>query len=289
MPNWKLKTEENGTLVVQDGRPVYVDEATGQEAALDVNQLHGKVLQLTKEAKDRRLEAESLSTRLTDLRSKFEGVEDLDSFVAEAKTALDRVKDLDAEKLLDSGKVDRIKADMTAAFDEKAKKAAAKYEALMKEREEALARKDSHIRQLIVGSKFATCDLFSGVDPKTTLPAAIAESYFGKHFRVEEKDSNVRVVAYDHAGEVIQSRERPGEEASFEEAIQILFDRFPDRDKLLRAQGGSGSGSTGGTTPTRPKDELEALKAQLPKATTARERIALTRRISALQNARKAK
>lgn len=289
MPTWKLKLSEDGNAVLQDGRPVYVDESTNQEAALDVNQLHDKILQLNKENKQRRLDVEQTTGKLTSLQEKLGDVEDVDAFLADARKAMDVVKGLDAETLLKADKVDQIKAGMQAAFDEKEKKNRAKLESMLADHGNTLSRKEAQIRQLMVSNRFATCDLFSGAEPKTLLPPDIAEARFGSHFKVEEKDGVLQLVAYDHNNEVIQSRERPGEPASFDEAIQMLFDRHPDRDRLLRVPSGSGSGATGGSGTTRKQDELSVLSAQLAKVTDMRQRIAIKRRIAELMAQQKKK
>jgi len=282
--SWTLKLDETtGSPVLLDGRPVYRDEAAGSEVAFDVQQLHDKILTLNKECKTHRTAAEAASARLSALSAKFEGIEDLDAWIEEATKAVDTVKALDSDALLDANKVARLKTEMTEAFTVKESKAKQKHEAAVGELTGVVSRKDAQLRALLVSNRFATCPLFSGSDPVTLLPADIAEAKFGQHFKVEEKDGALQLVAYDQNRDVIMSRERPGEPADFDEAIKVMFDRYPDKDRLLRTTSGGGTDSGGGTNRGQKVDEMSMLNTQLGKAVSMRDRIALKRRISALQ------
>jgi len=283
---WTLKTDENGLTAVQDGKPVYVDE-NGDEAAFDVNQLHAKVLSLGRENKTRREKAEDANRKLDETLALFEGVEDLPAWRAEALAALETVRNLGDEELVRADKVEALKKSMAESFDDKAKKERAKFDAQIADKETHLTRKEMQIRQLMVSNKFATCSLFSGSDPETTIPPDMAEARFGHHFKVEEKDGTPVLVAYDLDGEVMQSKDRPGETAQFDEAIRIIFDRYPDKDRVLRTSAG-GSGAGGGSSAARGKrDELTILKDTLAKTTDPKVRVALKRQLHALEAAKR--
>lgn len=51
------------------------------------------------------------------------------------------------------------------------------------------------------------------------------------------------VVAYDGTGNKIYSRAKPGELASFDEAIEFLVEQYPQKDHILKASGNQGGGS----------------------------------------------
>jgi len=56
-------------------------------------------------------------------------------------------------------------------------------------------------------------------------------------------------------GEKINSIEKPGEYAGFEESLKILVENDPDKDSMLK---GSGKGGTGGGGKTPPDGSLLA-------------------------------
>lgn len=59
----KLKLDENGNVVVQDGKPVYVYD-DGKEVAFDALQATQKIAQLNSEAKAHREAKEAVETKL---------------------------------------------------------------------------------------------------------------------------------------------------------------------------------------------------------------------------------
>jgi hypothetical protein len=81
------------------------------------------------------------------------------------------------------------------------------------------------------GSKFIT--------DKIAIPADMLQARFGQSFKVEEG----KVVAYDGTGNKIYSRSKPGELASFDEALEFLVEQYPQKDHILKASGNQGGGS----------------------------------------------
>ncbi|MGX2950047.1 hypothetical protein ACWIUA_03935 [Ursidibacter sp. B-7004-1] len=114
----KLKLDENGHVVVQNGCPVYVYD-DGKEVAYDVPQAVSKITALNAEAKKHREEKESVEAKL----KAFEGIDD----PAKAKKALETVKNLDDKKLIDAGEVEKVKAEMAKGYEDG--KVVAKYSA----------------------------------------------------------------------------------------------------------------------------------------------------------------
>lgn len=229
----KLKVDENGNAELKDGLPVYVHD-DGKEIPFDAPAAMAKIAELNGESKGHRLKAEDAMKRL----KAFDGIED----PAAAIKAMQTVKNLDDKKLVDAGEIDTLKRQMSEVFDtEKGK--------LM----DAIAGKDAAIRKLLVSSQFAKSPLIS---EKTILPADIAETYFGKHFRVEDHNGATRVVGYI-GDEPIYSRVKAGELADFEEALSVIFDSYPQKDRIFKG-GNAGSGAqnhaaAGGQNPSGKK------------------------------------
>ena len=274
---WKLKVTEEGAAVLNDnGLPVFTDD-DGTDTAFDPNQMHNKILDLNSESKKRREENKTLKDQL----AAFEGIDDLAQYREAADTALKTVQNLKDKDLVKAGEIDKLKSEMRSGFEEKEAKMKQQFAERETELLQTVASKDTTIRSLLVSTKFAQSELFSGENPKTTLPPDIAETYFGKHFQVEEEGSATRIIAKDHNGEVILSRKNIGEPAEFDEAIGIIFDRYPGRDKLLRAtSGGSGgAGGKGSLTKATPLAKLKAAYDQAVKDGDFTKQIALKNKI----------
>jgi len=233
----KLKLDENGVPVIQDGQPVYVHE-DGKEVAVDVPQLFGKIGQLNEEAKTHRLKAKEALDRL----ASFDGIEDPDA----ARTALQTVSNLDAKKLIDAGEAEKVKKAVEEAYQGK-----------LTEAEKKLQESQQQIFQLMVGGAFRGSKF---VSEKLTIPSDMAQSFFGTHFRVEDG----QVVAFDKTGNKILSREKPGEPASFDEALEFLIQTYPHKDAILKGgKPGSGGGGGGNPPPSKKPSEMsEAEKSQ---------------------------
>ncbi|TPG45707.1 hypothetical protein EAH89_26260 [Roseomonas nepalensis] len=84
------------------------------------------------------------------------------------------------------------------------------------------------IESLFAGSSF--------VRDRLVVPAELLMTDFAHLFTVRDGV----LLAEDRHGNAIYSPSRPGERASFEEAIEILVNASPDRDELLRQEVASG-------------------------------------------------
>ena len=103
----KLKIDEQGHAVLQDGKPVYVHD-DGKEVPFDAEQAVTKIASLNAEAKQHREAKEAAEAKL----KAFDGVD-----VDKAKQALETVANLDAKKLIDAGEVEKVKAEMAKAYE----------------------------------------------------------------------------------------------------------------------------------------------------------------------------
>jgi hypothetical protein len=223
----KLKLDDKGAVVVQDGKPVYIDEANGnKEIAFDAPATRTTISRLNDEARQHRERAEAAETKLKG----FEGIDDPDK----ARKALDIVKNLDDKKLIDAGEVEKVKQEAKAAFDEQLRAQEKKFKPVSEERDKFKNELfQERIGGAFKGSKF--------IADKMAIPADLAQARFGSNFVIE--DGKIR--AKDTSGNPIFSRARPGEIADFEEALEILVDGYTYRDSVLKGSGASGGGAGG--------------------------------------------
>lgn len=230
----KLKTVEiDGKTYaeVADGKPVYEDN--GADVPFDIS----GVTALRGEAMRHRKDKEAAETKL----KAFEGIED----PTLARTAMETVAKLDQKRLIDAGEVDRVRADISKAYDAKLADADAAKKAL-----------EGQLYGEIVGGSFARSKLISD---KFAIPADMVQSHFGRHFKVEDG----RVVAYDGNGGRIHGRANPAEPANFDEALEIIVSSYPYKDHILKGTGaqggGAGQGGQGSGSKTMKAAEFNAL------------------------------
>lgn len=214
----KLKLDEAGHVVVSDGKPVYVHD-DGKEVAFDVAGTLATITRLNGEARGHRERAETAEATL----KAFDGIAD----PAAARKALETVKNLDDKKLVDAGEVERVKAEATKAVEDR-------FKPIVTERDRLMAQLSSEM----IGGAFARSKF---VAEKLAIPADLVEARFGSAFKVEAG----KVAAYDASGNRLYSRSNPGDPASFEEALELLVDAYPNKEAILRGSGASGGGSTG--------------------------------------------
>ncbi|MDQ8953489.1 hypothetical protein RFH42_11010 [Acinetobacter rudis] len=218
----KLKLDDNGNAVVQDGKPVYIKD-DGTEVAFDVVGTTAIINRLTGELKTTRQDKDKAEIAL----AAFDGIDD----PAAAKTALATVKNLDEKSLVDAGEVDRVKSEAIKAVEEK-------YAPIIKERDEL----QSQLHSELIGGGFARSQM---IKDKISVPADMIQAQFGRNFKVE----GGKVVAYDNNGNQIFSSSRPGELADFDEALEQLVNGYQFKDQILKGGQGSGGGFGGQGNP----------------------------------------
>lgn len=283
MPTWKVKTDENGAVALKDGLPVWIDDK-GAEAALDPNQLHRKIVELGNESKERRLEAEKLRERFAPVAE----IEDLAKYVADATTAGETIKNLEEHDLRKVENVAKVKRDIAGQFEDQQKKLKEAHAKELAAKAAELDALNAKLHRHIVVNRFALDPHFSGPEPITMLPPDIAADFFAKYFKVIEQNGDLVPVCYVD-GEPLYSRERPGEFAPFAEAVKVLIDRYPFRDRLLRATP-AGSGASGGLqgTPAQKGNRIAQLEEAIKKAQEKRDGRALVVLENALAEAKNA-
>lgn len=215
----KLKLDENGNAVLLDGKPVYVHD-DGKEVAFDAPGTVATITRLNSEARGHRERAENAEKTV----KAFEGIDD----PAAAKKALATVANLDAKTLVDAGEIEKVKSEISKAFqlqlDDMTGKANGFEQQLYAEK---------------IGGSFARSQFIA---EKMAVPADMVQATFGNNFKIEEG----KVVAYDAQGQKIFSRSRPGELADFNESLETLVSQYPHRDHILKSSGANGGGAQNG-------------------------------------------
>jgi hypothetical protein len=215
----KLKLDENGHVVVQEGKPVYVHD-DGKEVVFDAPGTVSTITRLNAEAKSHRERAETAEKNLKG----FDGIAD----PAAARNALDVVSKLDQKKLVDAGEIDTVRNEISKAFQTQL--------------DEANGKAQTYEQQLYaekIGGSFARSKYIAD---KLAVPVDMVQATFGQNLKIEEG----KVVAYDTQGQKIFSRARPGELADFDEAIETLVSQYPHRDHILKSSNANGGGAQGG-------------------------------------------
>jgi len=246
----ELKLDENGVVAIEDGKPIYVHD-DGSEIPFDATQAIKKISNLTEE-KDRHYKKfQEVSERLElfgeiepdEVMAKLKSYEEID--IEEAKKAMETVSNLNDGDLVKAGQVETLKAEMRKAFQTKENEINNSWNKEMAKVKDLVLTKNSTIYELMVNSRFASSPT---ILEKTTLPPDIAANYFSKNFKVEGEGAGAKVVGYIN-GERIFSKERPGEVAEFEEALNVVIDSYPMKDRILRASMG-GSNAQGNVDAT---------------------------------------
>ena len=220
IPPMKLKLDDQGHAVLQDGKPVYVKD-DGTEVAFDALGTTQTITRLNAEAKSHRERAETAEKSLKG----FEGIAD----PAKALEALQLVANLDAKKLVDAGEIDKVKAEIGKAFQMQLDTANGQ-----------AAKLEQQLYAEMIGGSFARSKF--ALD-KLAIPPDLVQAYFGKAFGIEEG----KVVAKDANGNKLYSAANPGELAGFDEALEMLVNQYPGKAHILKGTGASGGGAAGGS------------------------------------------
>jgi hypothetical protein len=129
---WKMDGDK--LALDSDGNPIFVGN-DGREMSVKGDTITGLQGQVTRHREAK----ESAETKL----AKFDGITDVDA----AKKAIDTVSRLDAKTLIDAGKVDEVKAQITQQFQEQ-----------LTERDLALAKANSTLDTMRLDSAFSASE-----------------------------------------------------------------------------------------------------------------------------------
>lgn len=236
---YQPKKDEKGMIVVNtEGLPVWVDTETKEESAFDVNTLRNTIT-------DRRQKAKTFEDEAKGLREKLkavEDIEDLSAFRKQAEEAIQKSKSKTSEPA-------EVESNLRKQWADE-----------VKQKDEAITDLTKKNHSLIIGGAFQRSPLFAR-DGKINLSADIAYDVFGSLFKYETDQGKSQIVAYSQ-GQPIYSKKDQTSYADVDEALEILISQRPDKDRLYRFQGGSGSGATGG----RSGEGVDTLQIQLREA-----------------------
>lgn len=260
------KTDENGILAVENGNPVwlYEGEKEGQEAAVDFSATLKTIAKLTGESIERKNKIKELKDRLAPLEEA--GIEDLPDWLSKSKAALETVANLDDKKLIDAGEVEKVKASLKEAHQKELAKLNA-----------SLDEKEHSIRELIIRSAFDQSDFLR---EKTVLLPDMAYSYFGSRFDIAVEDGKPVGFANDSNGSRLMSVKNPGKYADPVEAIEILVNEHPQKERMLKMEA-SGSGTPPSGTPSAGGGDLTAQYKKAKEAGDTAAMISLKREMTA--------
>jgi hypothetical protein len=226
----KLKLDDDGHAVLDNGKPVYVHD-DGKEIAFDAAATVATINRVTEESKRYKERAQTAE----EAAKAFEGIDDPSA----ARKAMETVKNLDQKKLVDAGEIETVKSEISKAFQSQLDEVGKRAEAL-----------ETQLRQEKIGGSFSRSKFIA---EKLIVPAPMVEKTFGDNFKIE--DGKTR--AYDADGNLIYSRSKPGEPADFDEALEVLIEGFPYKDSILRAKEANGGDVTrpnGGGGPAKKGD-----------------------------------
>lgn len=280
----KLALDENGHVKVsEDGKPLYVNDKD-EEVTVDPPAMYQKIIELGKENQKFRETAEGLAAKYSSLDSE----EDFPAWLEKATKAIEQVENFEEKDWLDVKKVDSMKEQMKTAHSKELGQVKEQFETTVQEQIGTIDKKEQQIRKLVVSNKFASCNLFAGATPKTTMSADVAESYFGHHFKVEDNENSGQpeVKCYFDNGDIVYSAspERIGEPATFDEGMQILFDGYVNKDVYLRSKKGSGAaGGKGDDEPTTDMAKLQQSYDEAAKSKDTHLMISLKNRMSSIK------
>jgi hypothetical protein len=207
---WKL--DADGKIEMRNGNPVWID-ANGGEAEMGGD----TISRLNGEAKTLRTRAENAEKAL----KPFEGLE-----AEAARKALETVSKIDAKTLIDAGEVDKVRNTIKSEYDTQ-----------IGERDKKYSDLESRYNRKLVDDVFNTDFMANVAMPRDFFVAAMRD-----HFKVEDGG----VKAYDRNGNPLMSKRKVGEYADTSEALELLVDMHPQKETILRANPGGGSGNGGG-------------------------------------------
>lgn len=216
---WKLKKDANGNVVLDEqGFPVWVNEK-GEERGYDVERMFNKITDLNAEAKGHR-EAKEKAEKMLE---SFNGIDP-----TAAREAVQKMQAITDKKLYESGDVEKLKGEINQTWQ-------TKYDAEVAARQKI----ENQFREEKIGGAFGRSKF---IGEKLVVPADMVQALFARNFSLDEAG---RVVASDSKGSPIYSRKSPGELADFDEAVEILVDSYPQRDRIMKSAQAPGSGNRG--------------------------------------------
>jgi len=231
----KLKFDENGNVALNENDfPIWVNQ-DNEEVVFDVAKLYNDKTKANAESASRRHEIAELKQELTTLRDKYNGLEDPDA----ARKAMETLQNMEDKQLMDTEGVESVKRQMREAFQADLEKQRKEWEEKLTGTNKDLEKKSRQIETLLIKNSFDSSDY---IRSETLLHPEVAHEYFKRFFEVKEINGQPVAVGKFPTGEEIISKRNPGELATTEEAIEILIEKSPLKDSILKGKMQSGSG-----------------------------------------------
>ena len=211
--DWKL---DGDTLAKDDaGNPIWIADG-GSEMSVKGD----TISRLNGEAATHRKRAETAEVSL----AKFEGIKDPEA----AKKALETVSKLDQKQLIDAGKVDEVRAEITKQYEQK-----------LSEKDQALEQSNQRINNMQLDTAFNSSEF---ARERLAVPVEMVRATFGDRFKIEDG----KIVAYGADGNPVYSKKHVGEPADFDEALELIVGNYKHKDTILKAPDAGGTGGNGG-------------------------------------------
>ena len=219
MPTWKI--DDNGNFVKgDDGNPVVITDI-GEERSVD----YAAMIKSLADANSESAKRKEIIRKQEALAKAWEGIEDIPSFIAEA----------------------RKNAEAVAAFDDKQRNAEdavqARIKAVTSPLEKQVAELEADNSKLLelyhssmIGAQFGTSKYVS----EELVSSAMAQELFSRHFSIDE---NGNVVGRDTAGNVIYDENGV---AGFDAALRKIVAASPYKAYVTKGSDANGSGAQSG-------------------------------------------
>lgn len=228
---YKLKLDEHGKAVLQDGKPVYTNE-DGQEMAFDANEAFNKFHTLGEENKSWRLKYE----KANETAKAFEGFTP-EQVKANAEIAA-KFKEHEAIK---NGEIEKLKTEIVATSEKKLAETKQTYESMLNALKADKEKLNSALNDNILSNHFFNSKF---IKENLILPPDIVKAQFGSKFKIDVDTGKVFAVGDD--GSPLLSEKKLGTIADFEDAIEMLIKAYPHKDAILKSSGTPGGGMNPG-------------------------------------------
>jgi len=228
----ELLFDDDGHVVIKDSMPVYKYE-DGSESPFNAKKTLDN---LNKKNSDLEEEKSRHFTKLKateKLLKAYKGMEPKD--VADA---LETVKNLKGQQILDANGIKALKIDMRESFDVEVQQKESAWKTALDEKDAVILTKEKTIRNQALTQEFANSEFFSGKNPKTIYPAKDAVKIFGHMFDVTGEGSDITIIAKSLDGNVVMSQKNHGDPADFNEAMTKFIDEHPEKARILNTSPG---------------------------------------------------
>jgi hypothetical protein len=246
---YQMLEDGKGIAADPDGRPLWIEEEGKPPVAVDFPGLRTRVKQTLDEIETVwKPKVTATELAMAEALAPFKDIKD----PAKALEALHLADKLDKKQLIDTGKLDEVRAQMEAGYTQQLGTVKSEYEA-------KLTQKAIELEQEAVGNAFGRSKYIQSGAITYAAPHMLA--LYGPRFKRSDADGSV--VAIEN-GTVLSSRktERAGLPMDIDEALEYFVMKDPFKDSILAGKEATGagvkkSGATGKNVKTRA--EFDAL------------------------------